>query len=58
MDVNVVVVQGDKKIGSFAETTAHLYPRIDVGLYRDVALYAALPIVRRRGPARDNFLDG
>lgn len=39
------IVQGDQKIGSFAQTTAHLFPRIDVGLYRDLAFYASLPIV-------------
>ncbi len=42
---HAVLVEGDRRIGSFAETTAHLFPRVDVGLYRDLAFYAALPIV-------------
>jgi hypothetical protein len=42
---HAALVSGDKTIGSFAETTAHLLPRIDVGLYKDLAFYATLPIV-------------
>ena len=39
------VVQGSRSIGSFAETTARLFPRVDVGLYKDLAFYGALPLV-------------
>ncbi len=39
------VVQGTRNIGSFAKTTAHLFPRVDIGLYKDLAFYGTLPIV-------------
>lgn len=44
-------------VANYAETTARLTPRIDVGLYKDIALHVSLPIILSNARALSQVKD-